>query len=156
MVELASVAANFKVTGTHEFIVSTVMLSASQVDPTHTGPMQKGDPSLSAAIAVEQYRVKYVFLAPNDYDVSVVDIVAPAGASLTLDGAAVTQLPIAVGNSGYNVIRVALSAGVSGAHVLDATRPIGIQVVGYGSFTSYQYPGGLNLSLIAPPPPPIM
>jgi hypothetical protein len=32
---------------------------------------------------------------------------------------------------------------------------VGIQVVGYGSYTSYQYPGGLNLTLIAPPPPPI-
>jgi hypothetical protein len=27
-------------------------------------------------------------------------------------------------------------------------------VIGYGQFTSYMYPGGLNLSAIAPPPPP--
>ena len=27
---------------------------------------------------------------------------------------------------------------------------------GYGLYTSYQYPGGLNLNLIAPPPPPPM
>jgi hypothetical protein len=25
-------------------------------------------------------------------------------------------------------------------------------VLGYGSYTSYQYPGGLNLKRIAPPP----
>jgi hypothetical protein len=29
---------------------------------------------------------------------------------------------------------------------------VGIQVLGYGLYTSYQYPGGLNLEIIAPPP----
>jgi hypothetical protein len=39
--------------------------------------------------------------------------------------------------------------------VLVSDKPVGLQVMGYGSYTSYQYPGGLNLGLIAPPPPPI-
>ena len=30
--------------------------------------------------------------------------------------------------------------------MLTATAPVGIQVIGYGSYTSYQYPGGLNLT----------
>ena len=46
-----------------------------------------------------------------------------------------------------------LVAGNGGAHVLECTDPVGIQVMGYGAYTSYMYPGGLNLSLIAPPPP---
>jgi hypothetical protein len=40
-----------------------------------------------------------------------------------------------------------------GQHELAATARVGIQVVGYGRFTSYQYPGGLNLNLITEPPP---
>ena len=39
--------------------------------------------------------------------------------------------------------------------MLEATQPVGIQVMGYGLATSYQYPGGSNLSSIAPPPPVI-
>jgi len=27
-------------------------------------------------------------------------------------------------------------------------------VIGYGAYTSYQYPAGLDLTPIAPPPPP--
>jgi hypothetical protein len=50
------------------------------------------------------------------------------------------------------VWREKLGPGVSGAHVLTATKPVGIQVMGYGSYTSYQYPGGLDLAAIAPPP----
>jgi hypothetical protein len=36
--------------------------------------------------------------------------------------------------------------------VLTASTGVGIQIIGYGQYTSYQYPGGLNLSVIAPPP----
>ena len=56
---------------------------------------------------------------------------------------------------GYAVARVKLGVGASGAHVLISDKPVGLQVVGYGNYTSYQYPGGLNLKGIAPPPPPI-
>jgi hypothetical protein len=35
---------------------------------------------------------------------------------------------------------------------MTSTMPVGAQVMGYGAYTSYQYPGGLNLTLIAPPP----
>src|SRR5262249_25670767 len=73
VVELGNVTQNFEVSGDHEFIVATIQLSGGLVDPTG-GIMQKGDPSLSTAIAVEQYRLNYVFLAPNDYDVSFADV----------------------------------------------------------------------------------
>ena len=58
-------------------------------------------------------------------------------------------------SNNYVVVRAPLGGGVGGAHVLTSDKPVGIQVVGYGAYTSYQYPGGLNLTLIAPPPPPI-
>jgi hypothetical protein len=38
--------------------------------------------------------------------------------------------------------------------VMTGSTPFGVQVIGYGSYTSYQYPAGLDLALIAPPPPP--
>jgi len=40
-----------------------------------------------------------------------------------------------------------------GTHVLKADKPVGIQVLGYGDYTTYMFPGGLNLGEIAPIPP---
>lgn len=141
---------DFRVTGDHEFAVGTYMLGGSLVDPQGG----RGDPSSSLAVATEQFRTKYIFLAPDDYDVSFVDVVGPTSASLVLDGAPVTTPFVAVGASGLGVARIALGPGNAGAHALTSTAPVGIQVIGYGAYTSYQYPGGLDLARIAPPPPP--
>lgn len=151
------VRGEFELVGDHEFTVGIFMLGGSVVDPK--GPLDpvpsKGDPSQSFATAVEQYRTKYVFLAPTDYDKSFVDIVQPLDATVTLDGKTltvdVTKIP---GSAAFGVVRVPLGPGQNGAHVLEATAPVGIQVMGYGSYTSYQYPGGSNFAFIAPPPPP--
>lgn len=35
--------------------------------------------------------------------------------------------------------------------VVTSDQPVGIRVLGYGDAISYQYPGGLNLQMIAPP-----
>lgn len=146
---------DFEIQGDHEFAVGLFMLGGSIVDPGAAVGNQKGDPSQSLAFAVEQYRTKYVFLAPDDYSVSYADIVMPIDASATLDGTAVTPGASALAADGYAVARVKLGVGASGAHVLVSDKPVGLQVVGYGNYTSYQYPGGLNLKGIAPPPPPI-
>ena len=142
---------DFEVKGDRPFAVGTFTLGAFVVDPNQI----EGDPAQSLVTAVEQFRSKYVFLAPNDYPVNYVDVVARAATSFTLDGQAVRAAPQAVGTSGFSVYRVALGAGQQGAHVLVASQPVGIQVVGYGAYTSYMYPGGLDLQPIAPPPPRI-
>jgi IgGFc binding protein len=150
--ELSNVTDDFEIVGDHEFSVVSFQLGASIIDPGG-GQMAKGDPAQSIATAVEQYRTKYIFLAPDDYDVNFVDIVKPIGAAVTLDGVAVNDQATTI-SSNYGVVRVKLGAGKNGAHVLTSTEAVGIQVVGYGTATSYQYPGGLNLKTIAPPPPP--
>jgi hypothetical protein len=150
VVDLGVVDVDFEVAGDHEFAVNTFLLGGSAVDPA-TG---EGDPAQTTAVPVEQYRSKYVFLAPDDYDASYVDAVHPVDATLTLDGAPVTSKPRPIGASGFGVNRIRLvDAKNHGAHVISSAVAFGIQVVGYGKYTSYQYPGGLDLKLIAPPPP---
>ncbi len=147
--------ADFEVTGDQPFAVATFTLGASLVDPTATGAtLPEGDPAQSMVPAVEQFREKYVFLAPDDYTVSYVDIVATANTVITLDGVKLTAALQAIGTSAYGIYREELGPGQAGAHVLTSSLPVGIQVVGYGAFTSYMYPGGLNLNLIAQPPSP--
>lgn len=150
--DLGIVAKDFEIVGDHEFAVGSFQLGAQLVDPTTAPSKRQGDPAQSLATAVEQYRKKYVFLAPADYEVSFVDVVQPMSATLTLDGTPVGIKPVAV-SSGFGVARILLGGGNGGAHLLTATAPVGIQVMGYGTYTSYQYPGGLDLDAIAPPPP---
>jgi hypothetical protein len=151
VVDLGLVSQDFEIVGDHEFSVATFQVGASIVDPIG-GLEQRGDPAQSFATTVEQFRVKYVFLAPSDYPVNFVDVVMPVDASVSIDGQPVsaTVTPI---SSGFGVARVQLGPGQNGAHVLESSAPVGIQVLGYGSFTSYQYPGGSDLKAIAPPPP---
>jgi len=73
------------------------------------------------------------------------------GVTVTLDGNAVTA-PVTPIGSGYGIARVLLDSSKGGVHVLTATMPVGLQVIGYGQYTSYQYPGGSDLQAIAPPP----
>jgi hypothetical protein len=150
--DLGQVTANFEVQGDQAFAVVDFMLGATLLDPNTASPNQLGDPSQSNAIPVEQYRHRHVFVAPTDYTVSYVDIVQPLAATILLDGQPLTVAPNPIGSSTYGIARQPLGPGNAGAHVLSASMPVGITVIGYGNFTSYMYPGGTNLAAIAPPP----
>lgn len=139
----------FEVIGDHEFAVGTYMLSGLYQNPANTNP-SLGDPSQSFAVAVEQYRAKYIFLAPEDYDENWADVIVPDGAVVTIDDAPLTA-PVAPVGGGYGVARHRLARG-QGVHTVSATKPVGLQIVGFGAYTSYHYPGGLELAPIAPPP----
>ncbi|HLM75467.1 MAG TPA: IgGFc-binding protein, partial [Polyangiaceae bacterium] len=152
VVDLGVVKGDFEITGSRELAVGSFMLGAELVDPLAAESDKRGDPSQSHATAVEQYRVKYVFLAPDDYTFSYVDVVQPLDATVLIDAQPITAEPTPI-SSNYGVARVKLGPGIKGAHVLTATAPVGIQVMGYGTATSYHYPGGLDLRVIAPPPP---
>ena len=84
------------------------------------------------------------------------DITHPKGTTLTLDGVSVKEVPTPLAPA-YEITRVSLTATAStGAHTLNASAPVGIQVMGYGLYTSYQYPGGANVKAVAAPPPLVL
>ena len=147
---------DFEVKGTHEFGVGMFMIGASKADPDFNGnslTVLQGDPSQSFAVTVEQYRLRYVFLAPNDYKTSFVDVIAPVGTKVDLDSTEVTSKLTPIVGTDFLVGRLPLVNAGDGVHVLSADRPVGIQVLGYGDYTTYMFPGGLNLGEIAPIPP---
>jgi hypothetical protein len=149
--DLGIVTESFEIVGDHEFAAGSFQLGAQLLGKNPQEPSNEGDPSQSIVTTVEQYRTKYVFLAPLDYDYSYVDVVLPKGTKLTLDGQEIFVKVEPIGPL-YGVSRVLLHVGNNGAHTLSASAPVGIQVIGYGAYTSYQYPGGLDLDAIAPPP----
>lgn len=152
VVDLGTVTSDFEVSGDQAFAVASFLLGSSVVDPAPpNGERAKGDPAMSLMTAVEQYRDKYIFLAPTDYDLNYVDVVHPSGANVTIDGAAISG-PSSPAGAEHMVTRVTLTSTSGGAHVIESDVPVGIQVMGYGSDTSFYYAGGLNLKSIAPPP----
>lgn len=132
------------VKATGPILVAQYMLSADQVDPGNSGtPQSQGDPSFSLGIPSAQYRDEYTFLAPESYKQNFVNIAAPTNSVVVLDGQEITINGPPVGNTGFSVLRKKITGG---AHTATSTQPFGIVVYGYGQYTSYMYPGGLNLN----------
>jgi hypothetical protein len=109
-----------------------------------------GDPAMSLAVPVEQYRTSYMFHAPTNYESNYVDVAAPMGAVITLDGMPIPALT-PIGGTTFGLARVyPLTAGPlgDGNHSIVGDQAFGITVYGYGQYTSYWYPGGLDLGRI--------
>ncbi|HTJ41446.1 MAG TPA: IgGFc-binding protein [Kofleriaceae bacterium] len=137
-VEIKNNKESFFVSANHKVLVSQYMEGQDAGGNT-------GDPAMAIAVAVDQYRMSYLFHAPTNYEVNYVQITAPVGATVMLDGAAVTDTFTPIGSSGFAVARTKLSNAGTGNHSMTGDMPFGIQVYGYGQYTSYWYPGGLNL-----------
>jgi hypothetical protein len=149
---------NFKVTASDAIEVAQYMEGEDNFGPACNGVVAPagqtcGDPSMSQAVATAQFRTSYGFSAPANYYENYANIIAATGTTVT-----VTDTPTnhtvttgtAIGGSGYYVAHVALCAnnlaGCTGNHTATSSSAFGIQVYGYGSYTSYMYPGGLNLT----------
>ncbi|MCZ2111085.1 MAG: IgGFc-binding protein, partial [Dehalococcoidia bacterium] len=129
--------ASFQISGTGRFQVAQYMLGQGAGGGS-------GDPAMALTVPPFQYRRDYLFHAPTNYSSNFAAIIAPVGASVTLDGAAVTGFAT-IGGTGYAVKHVLLSNAGNGNHTLVSDTAIGVTVYGYGQYTSYWYPGGLDL-----------
>lgn len=115
-------------------------------------PDLDGDPAFALLVPVAQFRQSYAFLAPSTFSSSYVNVVKPVGEQspvVTLDGAPVSEalFTAPVGGSGYGVARLPIGGSF---HRLEASAPVGIVVYGFARYTSYLYPGGLDLRRINP------
>ena len=131
---------DFKITANFKIAVSEYMLGQAAGGGA-------GDPAMTISVPTEQYRSSYSFHAPTNYESSFANITAPAGAAVTIDGQAVAGFT-PIGATGFSVARVQLSNAGDGDHTITGAQAFGVQVYGYGQYTSYWYPGGLNLNLI--------
>jgi hypothetical protein len=136
-----------RVTGSQPILVAQYLVGQDYGGIGMALPQSNGDPSMALAIPTEQFRSSYTFLAPETYETSLVNIIAPTGATVVLDGALLGGFePI-----GGTVMSTTSQRIRGGAHAIEGTAPFGILVYGFGSYTSYFYPGGLDLRRISPP-----
>jgi hypothetical protein len=111
-----------------------------------------GDPGFILAVPLEQYREEYVVLVPEGYGFDYVNITAPAGAAVWLDGEELDPSVFEPITADYVVARLALE---DGERRIRASAPVGVVMYGFDSYVSYGYPGGLDLEdlgLIKEPP----
>ena len=140
-IELTS-AKDFEVSGTGRFALVQFMVGQSYSATAGSGA--PGDPAMALAVPVEQYRRDYRFLAPQSFEQNYVNVIALPDAQVQLDDKPVTGFQ-PVPDSQYQVAKVKIPGG---NHTIEGTTAFGIAVYGVGSYTSYMYPGGLDLRLL--------
>jgi len=107
-----------------------------------------GDPSVMFSVPAEQFRTEYIFLTPLTYLEEWASVIAKTGTSVTIDDKEVTGWQ-SISGSEYQVANFKLGekgeAGRKEEHHASSDQGFGILIYGMASYTSYMYPGGLNL-----------
>jgi IgGFc binding protein len=109
---------------------------------------ERGDPSMTFVPPNEQWRKDYLLSAPSSYTSerngqSYVQLVRSRDEAIELDGLEVVANWASVGR-----FEVAMVPVEGGPHRLASTSAFGALMVGFGSYTSYADPIGLNLKPI--------
>jgi len=141
-------AQDFEILATKPIMVGQFLAAEQAPEPNVNGIPQPGDagtgdPAFMLGVPFEQYRKDYVFLAPDQYAFDYVNIVAPTGAQVFLDGQELDVVDFEpIGTGVFSAIRLLIE---DGAHSVNSDEKIGIIVYGYDQYVSYGYPGGLDL-----------
>jgi len=103
-----------------------------------------GDPALTLAPPVSQWRDDYIVLVPPDaYVDDYLNVIIIAGTQIQLDGEPVEfDAFVPIGDTGYSVAELEVE---DGPHTVTGSQPFGLEAYGYDCHVSYAYPGGLNL-----------
>lgn len=131
--------ADFEVEGTGRIAVAQFMVGQNYTSNEY--PPKNGDPAMALGVPVEQYRTDYTFLAPNTYVHNYLTVIHKIGAYPTLDGLPITGQTVEI-NDEYARTNLEIDAGI---HGIESPEPFAITVYGVGQYTSYMYPGGLDL-----------
>ncbi|MFA5127809.1 MAG: IgGFc-binding protein [Patescibacteria group bacterium] len=142
------------------FLAYQLMTGADYPDCFLNETRREGDPMMLQAAPAWQYLDRYVFNTDNVFDFAYdrITIVRPTGAHVVLDclGLIPDSQFTAVGSSGWEVAYVVIddpdntTGCEDGAHVLTASAPVGLSVVGTGDGVSYGYMGGTGVAPINP------
>jgi hypothetical protein len=120
----------------------------------------EGDPMMLQAPPAGQYLNRYVFNTPVSFsfDYDHIIVVRPTGAQVAIDclGLLADDLFSEVGSSGWEVARVFIdnmddtTGCEDGTHLLTASEPVGLSVVGVARANAYGYLGGVGVMPINP------
>jgi hypothetical protein len=132
---------------TDAILVAQFLLGQDYKGFGSAGSRAKGDPSMSIAIPVEQWRKDYAFLTPESFTDNYVNLIAHQGQVVTLDGKLVQGFTTIEGTE-TAVARVPVKGGI---HRAASPGGFGVVLYGYALYTSYMLPGGTDLNSINGP-----
>lgn len=132
---------DFRVRGTDAIMVAQFLVGQDYSGFGTSGLRSEGDPGMSLGIPQEQWRERYTFLAPDTFPDNTVIVIATENQAIVLDGQLVTGFRTIEGTP-MSAARIHIERG---QHAIEATSTFGIVVYGYALYTSYIYPGGLDL-----------
>ncbi len=122
-----------------------VLVAQYMVGQAATPGATTGDPAMVLEVPTRQFRTDYVFVVPSTYTTSYLQIVAPEGSMPVLDGRSFDVAREMIEGTSWMVHRGRITAGTHTIQLNDR-RPFGIKVIGIAPYTSYMYPGGLDLA----------
>lgn len=134
---------SFEISASGRILVGHFMIGSSY--PGHFKACENtgiGDPAFTLAVPTQQFLSDYTVLTPPGYVQNYLNITAPAGAEVTVDGQPISVPLSQVGDLDWGVAQVPVSVGV---HTISAKKKIGLTAYGYDCDVSYAYPGGLRL-----------
>lgn len=112
-----------------------------------TATVDEGDPSLIMLPPVEQFRYDYSFLIPDTYTTNTITLLSTvADPQITLDGQGFSFVGVAIKDSTTTYAYKMDVPITAGPHSLTAKKRVGITVYGRGSYVSYAYAAGLDLT----------
>lgn len=132
---------SFRVSASRPVLVAQFMLGQG------SGGSDAGDPAMVYEVPTQQFRDRYDVLVPDTYQHNYFGVVAPRGARVLLDGAPITGTVEMLGP--WSLVHAPVTPG---RHQLRTSEgvPLGVKVYGTATYTSYMYPGGLDLRLLPP------
>ena len=110
-------------------------------DTIGRSPFAVGDPAMSLVVPTAQYRRSYEILAPDTYSQSYIGVAIPMGGQVYLDDAPITGMLTQSTATGMATGQIRISAG---SHAIRGDHLFGLYVYGFGSYTSYMVPGGMD------------
>jgi len=137
--------ADVRIAGDKPIQAMQALLSAQGLNPPAIveGDLSLGDPAAGTGVPQRQARDAYVFQVPETYQSNWVNVVRFIGSEVLLDGEPLTAFS-QVASTPYEVARVSVPPGTHQIASTDGT-PFTIMNYGYAPYTSYLYPGGMNI-----------
>ena len=127
----------------------SVMQYMTGSENAHAGSL--GDPAMALMSPVQQFLTRYVVLVPATWVNDALVITRVAGSQVLLDGVAISDSEfLEIAGSGYEVARHITADGVHTLQSENGTDGLGVIVVGWDSYDSYAYVGGMGLAAINP------
>lgn len=139
-------AQDFLVSSTKTFGVTQYMVGnrADPYAPSAPGA-DLGDPSQTFAVPVSRYLKRYHVAVPPGFNEHRIDVIASTGADVLLNEEPIPSAEFrAIGASGLSVARI-VSVEPGKRYELRSDKAFGVQVYGFGKFTGWMAPGGIEM-----------